>query len=93
MTGRKHYTSRRTDAAGVRRRTAGWEFVHVCVDDATRLAYAEVLGDEKGTTAADFLRRAVKWFKSMGIAVERVMSDGCCSYVKSNSSVGRNLGT
>jgi transposase InsO family protein len=57
----------------------GWEFVHVCVDDATRLAYVEVLPDEKGSTAAGFLRRAVGWFASMGIAVERVMSDnGAC---------------
>jgi transposase InsO family protein len=93
MTGRKHYTSRRTDAAGVRRRTAGWEFVHVCVDDATRLAYAEVLGDEKGTTAADFLRRAVKWFKSMGIAVERVMSDnGSCYRSTVHAVACRDLG-
>lgn len=57
----------------------GWEFVHVCVDDATRLAYVEVLGDEKGATAAGFLRRAADWFKGMGIAVERVLSDnGAC---------------
>jgi transposase InsO family protein len=53
----------------------GWEFVHVCVDDATRLAYAEVLRDERGPTAAGFLRRAVGWFRSMEIVVERVMSD------------------
>ena len=46
---------------------AGWEFVHVCVDDATRLAYVEVLADERGETAAGFLRRAVAWFASMGI--------------------------
>jgi transposase InsO family protein len=59
--------------------TAGWEFVHVCVDDATRLAYVEVLGDEKGATAAGFLGRAAKWFKGMGITVERVLSDnGAC---------------
>jgi len=57
----------------------GWEFVHVCVDDATRLAYAEVLPDEKGATAAGFLRRAVAWFRGMGITVERVLSDnGSC---------------
>jgi transposase InsO family protein len=57
----------------------GWEFVHVCVDDATRLAYVEVLPDEKGETAAGFLRRAVAWFAGMGIAVERVLSDnGAC---------------
>jgi len=62
-----------------RRRVTGWEFVHVCVDDATRLAYVEVLSDEKGATAAAFLRRAVSWFKGMGIAVERVLSDnGAC---------------
>lgn len=61
------------------RRTTGWEFVHVCVDDATRLAYVEVLGDEKGATAAGFLRRAADWFKGMGITVERVLSDnGSC---------------
>jgi transposase InsO family protein len=61
------------------RRTAGWEFVHVCVDDATRLAYVEVLPDERGATAAGFLRRAVSWFKGMGIGVERVLSDnGSC---------------
>jgi transposase InsO family protein len=57
----------------------GWEFVHVCVDDATRLAYVEVLDDEKGATAAGFLRRAVAWFRAMGITVERVLSDnGAC---------------
>jgi transposase InsO family protein len=57
----------------------GWEFVHVCVDDATRLAYVEVLPDEKGATAAGFLRRAVDWFKGMGIRVQRVLSDnGSC---------------
>jgi transposase InsO family protein len=57
----------------------GWEFVHVCVDDATRLAYVEVLSDEKGASAAGFLKRAAKWFASMGITVERVLSDnGAC---------------
>ena len=44
----------------------GWEFVHVCVDDATRLAYAEVLPDELGATAAGFLERAVAWFAPLG---------------------------
>jgi transposase InsO family protein len=57
----------------------GWEFVHVCVDDATRLAYVEVLSDEQGTTAAGFLRRAVAFYASYGITVQRVMSDnGAC---------------
>lgn len=76
---RNHHTPRRRDASGVDRKTVGWEFVHVCVDDATRLAYVEVLDDEKGATAAAFLGRAVGWFASMGITVERVISDnGAC---------------
>src|SRR5271165_5090413 len=44
----------------------GWEFVHVCVDDATRLAYVEVLDDEKATTAIGFLRRAISFYASHG---------------------------
>ena len=57
----------------------GWEFVHVCVDDATRLAYVEVLANEQGPTAAGFLRRAVAFYASYGITVQRVMSDnGAC---------------
>lgn len=76
---RSPYNRQATDGAGVRRNTVGWEFVHVCVDDATRLAYVEVLSDEKGVTAAAFLRRAVAWFKGMGITAERVLSDnGSC---------------
>jgi transposase len=51
----------------------GWEFVHVCVDDATRLAYAEVLGDERATTAAAFLRRALRFFARHGVQVEGVI--------------------
>jgi transposase InsO family protein len=78
-----------------RRRGApqGWEFVHVCVDDATRLAYAEVLADERGASAAGFLRRAVKWFGSMGITVEQVMSDnGACYRSIVHSNACRELG-
>jgi transposase InsO family protein len=60
-------------------RTTGWEFVHICVDDATRLAYVEVLEDEKAATAVGFLRRAVSHFRAHGIRVERVMTDnGSC---------------
>jgi transposase InsO family protein len=71
----------------------GWEFVHVCVDDATRLAYAEVLADERGESAAGFLRRAVAWFKSMGITVERVMSDnGACYRSTVHALTCRELG-
>ena len=71
----------------------GWEFVHVCVDDATRLAYVEVLADERGESAAGFLRRAVEWFRSMGIRVERVMSDnGSCYRSAVHAIACRELG-
>jgi transposase InsO family protein len=79
-TGRKHYNPRRTDRAGVRRHTVGWEFVHVSVDDATRLAYAEVLGDERATTAVGFLRRAIRFFARHGVSVERVLTDNGGAY-------------
>jgi transposase InsO family protein len=69
----------RTRINGKRTGIAGWEFVHVCVDDATRLAYVEVLSDEKATTAVGFLRRAVAHYRAHGIRVERVMTDnGSC---------------
>jgi Homeodomain-like domain len=54
---------------------AGWERVHVCVDDATRLAYVEVLEDEKARTAVGFLKRALAFYAAHGIEVERVMTD------------------
>ena len=57
------------------KRTVGWEFVHVCVDDATRLAYVEVLHDEKATTAIGFLKRAIAFYARHGITAERVMTD------------------
>ena len=62
------------------KRTIGWEYVHVCVDDATRLAYVEVLADEKAVTVAGFLRRAVAFYASHGISVERVMTDNGSGY-------------
>ncbi len=70
---------RKRDATGVARKLVGWEFVHVCVDDATRLAYVEVLADEKATTAVAFLQRAISFYASHGISVQAVMSDnGAC---------------
>ena len=70
----------RTDADGIRRRQAGWDAVHIAIDDATRLAYAEVLADEKASTAIAFLRRALAFFKRHGIAVERVLTDNGSPY-------------
>jgi len=57
----------------------GWEFVHVCIDDASRLSYVEVLPDEKGATAAAFLERAVDWFQRRGVQTQRILTDnGSC---------------
>jgi len=72
--GHRIHGNRRTRVRGI-----GWEFLHVCVDDATRLAYAEVLPDEREHTAAGFLERAVAWFRGQDVVVERVMTDnGSC---------------
>jgi transposase InsO family protein len=79
--GSSHYTGRRLDAAGRIRGSAGWDCVHVAIDDATRLAYAEVLADEKATTAVAFLRRAVRFFERHGITVERLITDNGSAYI------------
>jgi len=72
---------------------AGWEFVHVMVDDYSRLAYAEVLPDERGPSAAAFLRRALAWFADHGVQVERVMSDnGSCYRSRVHAQACRELG-
>jgi transposase InsO family protein len=77
---RRHNNERRNDGAGVRRLQVGWEFVHVAIDDCTRLAYAEVLADEKATTAIAFLRRALSFFERHGITVERLLTDNGSAY-------------
>jgi transposase InsO family protein len=63
------------------RKTIGWQYVHIAVDDATRLAYAEVLTDEKATTAIAFLHRAIAFYKRHGVQVERVLTDNGSAYV------------
>ena len=78
-TGRKHYNPKR-GPRGASRRTVGWEYVHVCVDDATRFAYVEVLADEKATSAVGFLRRAVRFFAHHGVRVEAVLTDNGSAY-------------
>ena len=60
---------------------AGWEYLHVCIDDASRVSYAEVLPNEKGVTCAGFLERAAIWFAARGVAIERVMTDNGSGYV------------
>jgi len=79
--GAQHYNRTFTDKHGLRRRTVGWEYVHIAVDDYSRLAYAEVLSDEKATTAAAFLRRAVAFYRRHGIDVERVLTDNGAAYI------------
>jgi len=58
----------------------GWEFVHVAIDDATRLAYVEVLSDEKALTAIGFLRRAVEHFAGYGMTVQQLITDNGSAY-------------
>ena len=71
---------RRRDLNGHDRGTIGWEYVHIAVDDYSRLAYAEVLTDEKASTAARFLIRALRFFRRYGITVERVLTDNGPAY-------------
>jgi transposase InsO family protein len=63
-----------------RARGAGWEVLHVCIDDASRLAYTELLPDEKKESAIAFLDRALAWLARHGVAVERVMTDNGSAY-------------
>jgi transposase InsO family protein len=70
----------RVDRDGVKRKVTGWEYVHVAIDDATRLAYAEVLQDEKASTAIAFLRRALAFFKRHGMQVRELLTDNGSAY-------------
>lgn len=65
----------------------GYDYVHVAVDDHSRYAYAEALPDEKGTTTAGFLSRAVIAFASVGISVERVLTDNAMNYRHSRAFI------
>ncbi len=79
--GPQHYNRTFTDRGGLRRRSVGYEYVHIAVDDYSRLAYAEVLADEKATTAASFLQRAVAFYRRYGIHVEAVITDNGPAYI------------
>jgi transposase InsO family protein len=63
-----------------RKRGTGWEALHVAIDDASRLAYTEILPDERQDSATAFLARARAWFASHGVTVERVMTDNGSAY-------------
>jgi transposase InsO family protein len=76
-----------------RSRGVGYDFVHVAIDDHTRLAYVEVHGDEKAITAIGFLKRALRWYAEQGIQVERLMSDnGSCYRAKDFNRVLKSRG-
>jgi transposase InsO family protein len=62
-------------------RNAGWEYVHVAVDDTSRVAYLEILDNETGAACAAFLERAVAWFADHGVVVQRVMTDNGAAYL------------
>jgi transposase InsO family protein len=92
VTGHRHYTPR-LGPRNARRGTTGWEFCHVAIDDFSRLAYVEVLGDEKAVTAVAFLRRALDFYAGHGVVVERVLTDNGSAYVSMAHAVAcRALG-
>jgi transposase InsO family protein len=71
----------------------GWEFCHVAIDDFSRLAYVEVLEDERATSAVGFLRRALRFFAAHGVQVERVMTDNGGAYISTAHAIAcRALG-
>jgi transposase InsO family protein len=81
VTGNRRVRARRHHYSHTKARgTAGWEFVHIAIDDCTRLAYAEVLPDEKATTVVAFLRRAVAFYMLHGITVQRLITDNGSGY-------------
>jgi len=77
---RRNPSKYRRDLDGVDRQVVGWEYVHIAIDDATRLAYAEVLSDEKATTAIAFLRRAIAFYERHGMKVQELLTDNGSPY-------------
>jgi transposase InsO family protein len=71
ITGQRRHTTR-----GI-----GWEFLHVAIDDHSRVAYLELLADERGETVAGFLRHALRWFRARGVRVRRILTDNGSGYV------------
>jgi transposase InsO family protein len=73
--GHRIHGDRRARVKGI-----GWEYVHVAVDDHSRVSYVEVLPDQLGTSCAAFLQRAIAWFGTRGVTVRRVLSDNGGGY-------------
>ena len=75
------------------RKQIGWDYVHIAIDDHSRLAYAEVLADEKAVTAIGFLGRAIEFFARHGVHVERVITDNGSAYISAVHAIAcRTLG-
>jgi transposase InsO family protein len=71
----------------------GWEFVHVCIDDASRIAFSQVMKDQKKESAVAFLKAAVAYYASLGVRIERVMTDnGSCYRSKAFARTCKMLG-
>ncbi|MHC1549747.1 IS481 family transposase [Phyllobacterium sp. K27] len=74
-------------------RGVGWEYVHVCIDDASRIAFTDILPDEKAVSAIAFLKAAVTYYKHLGVTVTRVMTDnGSCYKAKDFAKACKALG-
>ena len=89
-------TGKRTRRSRPRSRAIGgygWEYVHVCIDDHSRLSFSQIHADEKALSAIVHLRAAVAWYKRLGVKVTRVMTDnGSCYISKAFAAACRNLG-
>ena len=80
--GGRHIAAARLSLVGtLRHHGIGWEALHVCIDDATRLGYSEILPDERKGSAVGFLERALGWFAQHGVTVERLMTDNGSAYL------------
>jgi transposase InsO family protein len=89
----RNYRPTRRDRDGHDRARVGWEYVHIAIDDYSRVAYAEVLADEKAVTAIGFLGRAIEFFGRYGVSVEAVMTDNGSAYISTAHAVAcRALG-
>jgi transposase InsO family protein len=91
--GLRKAAGRRRDSDGVDRLQVGWEYVHIAIDDCTRLAYAEVLSNEKASTAVAFLNRATAFYRRHAITVQRVITDNGSPYISTVHAIAcRALG-
>jgi transposase InsO family protein len=91
--GRRKAAGSRTDSDGHVRKQVGWEYVHIAIDDYSRLAYAEVLADESATTAVAFLRRATLFYARHGITTKRLITDNGGAYISTVHAIAcRALG-